>query len=978
MIKPKQSSAQITTFYSYKGGTGRTMLLANVAWILASAGKRVLAIDWDLEAPGLHQYFHPFLIDPRLEATDGLIDMVVEYSREAVTPEEQSSGSKWLDHAADVSRFVVGIDWSFPDDGLLHLLAAGRQNASFSVRVNTFHWSDFYVRLNGGAFLELVKTRLRNDYQYDHVLIDSRTGVSDTSGICTVQMPDRLVVCFTASEQSIQGSAGVAASAWAQWARFKSANPDGKTNDSHGHRIFPILMRIEPSEKDKLDAARARVRELFGGLPGLSESNDEYWNRAEVAYWPFYAFEEVLAVFGDRFRTDTSLLAACEHVASLITDGEVDRLAAIEPPQREQVLAAYERRAGRKRADAIIVEQPQQIEEGRSRTERAVPLQGERRWFLSCNSRDLSLAERLRASIGRRDSASRVFLAPDKSRPGVLWLPELQKEISEATGFILLIGESGVGASQMMEYYEALDKRAKSPGFPVLIVLLEGQPAPGLPFLHQLPWVVTTDPGSDKSFGQLMDAVRQVRPATELWRHTAPYRGLAAMTEADSEFFFGRERETEQVIRALVDWPNDIPLLLGNSGVGKSSLAQAGVLAALMREGWPETATAPGLWPQQLGGTRHWCFLTLRPGADPLRALLEAILRVWQFDVVDPNRLSRRAEWTEAFIEGRTGLRDLLDATEGRLQELGQTKPPAFMLYVDQGEELYVRGEERRRRRFSEVLADGLGDPRLRAMMSMRSDFLGALQNDPSLFAVHRKIDVPPLREAELREVVSRPAEFLGARFETDDLANNIARYAAEESTKDASTLPLLSYFLDDMWSQMVRRGDGVLRFPALAFEFGAVLGQRAEAFLAHHPGSEGALRRIFTLKLATVREDGEPTRRRAARSEFTEKEWRLVSELTDHPNRLLVTATSESGETYAEAASEAIFRRWERLRDWIAAEREFLAWRSGLEAARRAWAATPNASKSDALLMGARHSPTRKAGWRSAGKTCLPSTERS
>ena len=60
-----------------------------------------------------------------------------------------------------------------------------------------------------------------------------------------------------------------------------------------------------------------------------------------------------------------------------------------------------------------------------------------------------------------------------------------------------------------------------------------------------------------------------------------------------------------------------------------------------------------------------------------------------------------------------------------------------------------------------------------------------------------------------------------------------------------------------------------------------------------------------------------------------------------------------EAGETYAEVAHEAIFRRWDKLREWIAAEREFLAWRSGLEAARRAWQAAPDASKSDALLMG-------------------------
>ena len=167
--------------------------------------------------------------------------------------------------------------------------------------------------------------------------------------------------------------------------------------------------------------------------------------------------------------------------------------------------------------------------------------------------------------------------------------------------------------------------------------------------------------------------------------------------------------------------------------------------------------------------------------------------------------------------------------------------------------------------------------------------------------------------------------------------------------------MPLLSYTLDDMWTQMVRRGDGTLRLPAQSFELAGVLVDRANSFLETHPGVEAALRRVLTLRLATVHEDGEPTRRRAARSEFSDEEWRLVSELADYPNRLLVTVTTESGETYAEVAHEAIFRRWDKLREWIAAEREFLAWRSGLESARRAWQATPDTSKRDALLMGRR-----------------------
>ena len=299
-----------------------------------------------------------------------------------------------------------------------------------------------------------------------------------------------------------------------------------------------------------------------------------------------------------------------------------------------------------------------------------------------------------------------------------------------------------------------------------------------------------------------------------------------------------------------------------------------------------------------------------------------------------------------SFLHGKATLCDLIEATERRRRELDQPKPPSFFLYIDQGEELYVRAEERQRGRFSELIAQALPDPRLRTMMSLRSDFLGSLQSDKPLFKARQQIDVPPLGEEELRDVVSRPAQLLGARFETEDLVGIITRRTAEDSVKDVGALPLLSYTLDDMWKQMVRHGDGTLRLPAQSFELGGVLVDRANTFLATHPGAEAALRRVLTLRLATVREDGEPTRRRAARVEFSDEEWRLVSDLADYPNRLLITATSEAGESYAEVAHEAIFGRWDKLREWIAAERDFLAWRSGLEAARRAWQTMPESSR--------------------------------
>src|SRR5262249_32033606 len=167
----------------------------------------------------------------------------------------------------------------------------------------------------------------------------------------------------------------------------------------------------------------------------------------------------------------------------------------------------------------------------------------------------------------------------------------------------------------------------------------------------------------------------------------------------------------------------------------------------------------------------------------------------------------------------------------------------------------------------------------------------------------------------------------------------------------------------------------GILRLPAESFELGGVLSDRADAFLAAYPKSQDNLRRILTLKLATVREGEEPTRRRARRSEFTDEEWRLVSELADHPYRLIVTATPEGAETYAELAHEAILRRWGKLRDWITAEREFLAWRTGLEAARRTWQAMPKRSKKDALLRGA--ALTQAQSWLARRSDDIPEVDR-
>ena len=129
------------------------------------------------------------------------------------------------------------------------------------------------------------------------------------------------------------------------------------------------------------------------------------------------------------------------------------------------------------------------------------------RWFLSYHSPDQPLADRLKSAIERKDQASSVFFAPSNLRPGGAWTDQLAQELAQATAFLLVIGESGVGKWQVPEYDEALDRWVKSGRtFPLMVVLLEGQTAPGLPFLRQLHWIVAPDPASEKDIARIFDA----------------------------------------------------------------------------------------------------------------------------------------------------------------------------------------------------------------------------------------------------------------------------------------------------------------------------------------------------------------------------------------------------------------------------------------------------------------------------------------
>jgi MinD-like ATPase involved in chromosome partitioning or flagellar assembly len=180
-----------TTFYSYKGGVGRTLALANVAVVMARRKKKVLVVDFDLEAPGLTTLdvfgasrTKPGIIEFVQEfRTTGAAPDALRFIHPCVIPDEKAEGS-----AADVSIDVMpaGADAGYPD------------------RFGKSDWDELYGEHNGFLLIEDLRAQW-NSLGYDYVFVDSRTGLTDVGGICTRQLPDLTVIVFFPNEQNLVG-----------------------------------------------------------------------------------------------------------------------------------------------------------------------------------------------------------------------------------------------------------------------------------------------------------------------------------------------------------------------------------------------------------------------------------------------------------------------------------------------------------------------------------------------------------------------------------------------------------------------------------------------------------------------------------------------------------------------------------------------------------------------------------------------------
>lgn len=165
------------------------MALANVAALLSSWGHSVLAIDWDLEAPGLEKYFMkaPSLVEDSRTEKPGVVDLVTAF--------ESGQSINWEECLLNVYPFGQS-------GNRIDILSAGQDTSEYVPKLQSIDWRGLFNR-GFGAYLE----GLRDEWllKYDFVLVDSRTGITDIGGVCTIHLPDILVVLFTANEQSLDG-----------------------------------------------------------------------------------------------------------------------------------------------------------------------------------------------------------------------------------------------------------------------------------------------------------------------------------------------------------------------------------------------------------------------------------------------------------------------------------------------------------------------------------------------------------------------------------------------------------------------------------------------------------------------------------------------------------------------------------------------------------------------------------------------------
>lgn len=378
-----------------------------------------------------------------------------------------------------------------------------------------------------------------------------------------------------------------------------------------------------------------------------------------------------------------------------------------------------------------------------------------------------------------------------------------------------------------------------------------------------------------------------------------PYPGLVPFRLKDSPFFYGRDAEIRSLAQQLGH--QRCLFVIGPSGSGKSSLVFAGLL--------PELRDSP------LFARGFWLARDIRPGAQPLQALADALGG-------DPRQPERAMA--------------ALLAEHAPAQRL--------LLVIDQFEELFVQADRAAQSQFIATMLTLRTLEQCALIVTMRADFYPQLMSsDLWPIEAFERIEIAPLRGKALRQAIQRPATDVGVALEPALVESLI-----DDAENQPGVLPLIQETMRRLWHDME---DGVLTlraYQALGGEersgLAVAVARMADGALASlTPPQRRIARRIF-LRLVQLNEDGPDTRRqeslerlRSAKDEPADFE-RTLEHLTR--GRLLILSGGDDGKSrLADLAHDTLIRDWPQLRIWANQDRADLVLRQRLAADAREWA---------------------------------------
>ena len=392
-----------------------------------------------------------------------------------------------------------------------------------------------------------------------------------------------------------------------------------------------------------------------------------------------------------------------------------------------------------------------------------------------------------------------------------------------------------------------------------------------------------------------------------------PYKGLSAFKEEDQADFFGREKFTEKLFKRVIE--NPFVALVGNSGSGKSSVVFAGLVPLLRKE--------------------DWVIISFRPRGNPFYEMIRALFDYFGDASDGVEAVKKIKGYVADFDNDRLSLLDMMvDVT-------GQADKPLLMV-IDQFEELFTLTSNRdyQNNFLNQIIqVVRLGRTEFRLLLTMRSDFVPHALGFSKFGEVLEQAfcSLTAMTREELCRVIEEPAKRQGVSLQ-DGLVTTVLDDVFFDGGEEGilGRLPLLEFALTLLWEKQENLTLVHSAYEVIGKVKGALVLHAEQVFSKYTADEQERLRHIFT-QLVRPGEGTDDTKQVSTKGRIGEQNWDLVVELA---SERLVTTDQDSSikEETVEVIHEVLIRNWERLKEWVDTNREFIIWRNNLRRTIEDW----------------------------------------